>query len=311
MRRLLFISAAALLAASIVGCRPKAAPAGPGTKPAKDPEAAPQLERTLPAPAREVVIGEMCPAAAGGRPAVLPVFARKLAWLSGDDDVATPIRSNGVRQFSVYGWTGDRAGVFSVAGSAEVGLERPAAIGAYAGRSPCVVRTDGDAEGVADPVCVAAQTNCGLAVAPLEAGGGFGSRPYGEDPDPFALRTTGACVVGGKLVVDIDGDGVDESFPTASFLGPVRAPADEVSAVPGTKVDCKRAFSLRHVLPPTDPKHWRGLDLLGAVDIDGDGRFELVLSYHYSDRRTWAVYTARSGSGRLELAGEAMPWPRP
>jgi hypothetical protein len=50
--------------------------------------------------------------------------------------------------------------------------------------------------------------------------------------------------------------------------------------------------------------------LLGVVDVDGDGRFELVLVYHYEDRRTIAVYSAVSSPVRLELVGEAIPWQR-
>lgn len=308
MRRITLTAALAVAAVACPACGPRSKPAGPGTKPTADPAPAQRPQSVRP-PAREVMIGEMCPSAAGGRPAVMPVFARKLAWISANDELAQPIRASGVRQFAVYAWAGGRAGVFSVAGSADVGLERPAAIGAYAGRSPCLAKPEGEAQ--PDPVCVEAQAHCGLAVAPLEAGGGFGARPYGEESDPLDLRTGGACLTDGSLVIDVDGDGQAEAFPAAQFLGPVRGPAEEVSAVAAPASACEGSFSVRHVLPPANPKHWRGLDLLGAIDIDGDGRLELVMSYHYSDRRTWAVYTARSTAGRLELAAESVPWPRP
>lgn len=290
-------------------CRPRATPAGPGTRPAASEKQAPP--RKVRPPARPVMVGEMCPEGAAGRPGVVPVFLRTLDWSADDDDVGDAVRNHSARRFSVYAWNGQRAGVFSVAGSAEVGLDRPVAIGAYAGRSPCVSL---DARGTAsdpDPACVEAQAHCGLAIAPVEPGSGFTARPYGEEPDPIALRTGGGCAANDTLFVDIDGDGVTESFPAADFLGPVRGPAEEVSAVPMKRSGCKPAFSVRHVLPPADPKHWRGLDLVGVIDLDGDGRFELVMSYHYSDRRTWAVYTAIGNAGRLELAAESTPWPRP
>ena len=42
-----------------------------------------------------------------------------------------------------------------------------------------------------------------------------------------------------------------------------------------------------------------------AVDIDGDGRKELVLAMRFPTVRTIVVYTASESSQRLELAGEA------
>ena len=46
------------------------------------------------------------------------------------------------------------------------------------------------------------------------------------------------------------------------------------------------------------------------LDLDGDGRRELVLAYRYADHRTWAVYSAAGSPVRLELVGEAIPWSR-
>jgi hypothetical protein len=251
------------------------------------------------------MIGEMCPAAAGDRPAVIPVFARRLEWVSAVADVTGLLERNAVRQFSVYGWSGARVGLFSVAGIARVGHDRSAAIGSYAGASPCQIGEEENA------TCVEAQAGCGLAVAVVDHAGGFGARPFGEDPDPLTLRTGRACVAGDDLRVDIDGDGTPEAFPVAQFLDPVREPADEVSAVARDTRSCEPAFGVRHALGPGDPKHWRGMDVVGIVDLDGDGRFEVIAAYHYADRRTWAIYSALDTAGRLELVGEAVPWPRP
>jgi hypothetical protein len=57
-----------------------------------------------------------------------------------------------------------------------------------------------------------------------------------------------------------------------------------------------------------DPKVFRSLDLIGVVDLDDDGRREIVLQYRYGAVRTWAIYAARQGAGRLKLAIETVPW---
>ncbi|HUH02991.1 MAG TPA: hypothetical protein VML75_13430 [Kofleriaceae bacterium] len=306
MRFLYTIVALSLL--GIPACRPHAAPTGPGSEPTADTGTTQSTPtRGLRPPLREVMVGEMCPSAAGDRAAVLPLFVRRLDWVSNPDELTGLLQKNAVRQFSVYDWNGVRAGLFSVAGTARVGLDRSAAVGAYAGGSPCRAAS-GDGE---DPICVEAQSGCGLAVAAIDRPGGFGARPFGEDPEPLALERGKACLAGDKLLVDIDGDGRPEAYPVAQFLDPIREPAEEVLAVPRGEQTCDPRAAVRHVLPPGDPKHWRGLDLIAVIDLDGDGRFELITSYHYSERRTWAVYTAIDTAARLELAGEAVPWPRP
>ena len=289
----------------LAACGPKASPQGPGTQPQPDAGVVAQPVGLVP-PVQEILIGEMCPDRAAGRAAVMPIFVRRVGWSSAIDDVVVPVERRAARQFAIHGWDGGRAGVFAVAGLAEVGLDRRVAVGAYAGSSPC--KGDGDEP---DGECVAAQGHCGLAIAILEAGSGFKARPFAEDPDPTSLPIAGACVVGGKLLVDVDDDGSVEAYPVSDFLDPVRAPAEEVAAVSRDTLKCTPRFASRGVIPAADPKHWRGLDLLGVIDIDGDGRFELIVSYHYSDRRTWAIYSATSMVGRLELVGEAIPWPRP
>ncbi len=294
-----------LVAFAFVACGPRAAPQGPGTQPQQDGGVVAQ-PAGLVAPVQEVLIGEMCPDRAAGRAAVMPIFVRRVGWSSASDELIPLIERRSARQFAVHGWDGGRAGVFAVAGLADVGLDRRVAVGAYAGSSPC----QGD-DDEPDAECVVAQGHCGLAISILEAGSGFKARPFAEDPDPTSLPIAGACVAGGKLIVDIDDDGSAEAYPVGDFLDPVRAPAEEVAAVNRDKLKCTPHFAIRGVIPAADPKHWRGLDLLGVIDIDGDGRFELIVSYHYSDRRTWAIYSAAAMVGRLELVGEAIPWPRP
>lgn len=314
------------LVLAVGACGPRFSPAGPGDEPEETATAAVEAAknvRAIQAPLREMLIGEMCPAGAAGRPAVIPLFLRAVTWSSNGSEVSTPIESRRARQFSVMAWDGRRAGIFSVAGAADVGLERKAAVGAYAGESPCIYysksgKSKGTAKGKANQACVKSQKHCGLALAVLEPNSG--GAPFEEDPDPVTLEVAGACKAGDKLLVDIDADGVDEAYPIAAFLDPVRAPAEEVVAVPRGSEVCKKKprFSARKLIPAAAPQrwqgqqlhHWRGLDLLGVVDIDGDNRREIVVAYHYSDRRTWAVYSALSTVGRLDLVGEAVPWPR-
>jgi hypothetical protein len=48
------------------------------------------------------------------------------------------------------------------------------------------------------------------------------------------------------------------------------------------------------------------LDLLGVIDLDGDGRKELVIALRFPTVRTVVVYSASQSSQRLELVGEAQ-----
>jgi hypothetical protein len=303
------IVALAALAALLCACGPRVAPAGPGTEPsgsARKSEPAPsKVEPTARPPFREVLVGEMCPRAADGRPAVKPLFVRALGWSDAAEDAASAVERRAARQFSVLAWDGRRAGLFSVAGIAEVG-DQDVAVGAYAGSSPCARPRDAGDAGY-HPDCVTSQDHCGLAVATLDRGRPD-EQPFEADPDPLSLTPGGACVAGDKLLIDIDGDGSEEAFVARDFVNAVWAPAEEVLAVPRSNETCTPAFAMHHAVPPADPRHWRGLDVVGVVDLDGDGRRELILAYHYAARRTWAIYSATSIAGRLDLVGEAEPW---
>ena len=242
----------------------------------------------------------------------MPLFMRGIGWASGDDDVSAPIETRSAKQFSVYAWDGRRAGIFSVAGSADLGLERRAAIGGYAGVSPCVgpEREDGSGR-IEDSSCVESQAHCGVAMAVLEPPSGYGARPFEEDPDPVSFPVGGACAVDDKLLVDVDGDGSLEAYPLAQFLDSLRAPASEIGSVDRGESSCVPTFAKSNVIPAGDPRHWRGLSVLAVIDVDGDGRNELIVSFQYADGRTWAIYSATGSVGRLDLVGESVPWPRP
>ena len=47
------------------------------------------------------------------------------------------------------------------------------------------------------------------------------------------------------------------------------------------------------------------VDVLGVLDLDGDGRRELILAMRFPTVRSIVVYTATGSAQRLELAGEA------
>jgi hypothetical protein len=252
---------------------------------------------------RPVLVGEMCPTAASGRPAIRPLFVRRERWRDEAAALISPVERREARQFSVLGWDGRRAGLFSVAGSAETD-HGAAAIGAYAGHSPCEKRR-GAGPGVQEPDCEAVVRGCGLAAAVLEPAGGFQSRPAEEDPDPAAFETGGACIAGGNLVVDIDRDGKPEAYPVAGFASATGAGSEAVVSVAGGGAACTPRFAFRGASAPGAG----GMDVLGVVDLDGDGRQEIVVSLRAGGRQVWALYSARESSARLERVAVATPWP--
>ena len=248
----------------------------------------------------------MCPRAAADRPAVLPMFVHSLSWKHDREDLSLPLERRTARQFSVLGWDGRRVGVFSVAGPAEVS-DGDAAIGSYAGGSPCEKPRQGEGPAELYGDCVVTQRHCGLAVSVLEPPG-LGARPIEEDPDPVSLPVADVCLAKDLLLVDVDGDGKREAFTAADFLDGMRSPADEVLAVSGSGAKCDGTFARRNAIPPGDPRDWQGMDILGVVDLDGDGRTELVAVYRYADKRTWALYSPIGSAARLELVAESVPW---
>jgi hypothetical protein len=295
---------------------------GPTVKPASPPAEPEPITRTprtgkVDPSGRRVVVGEMCPQGAGGRPAVAPLVMRGVGWTDAASEVASTVERGSVPRFSVFGVDGKIAGTFEALGIVEVGIAQSVATGTYVGSSPCTYGvTPGSSAAKSmetraeDPKCGPATKGCGIAVGEVTA-------PDEPDRKP-SFATGGACISGTELAVDIDGDGMIESFPIAGALDGIRAPAAEWSASPTATATCKPTFhvyGMQLAPPPTTGKTNRGvvvvdkgavtIDLLGVIDLDADGRRELILAMKFPTVRTIVVYTATASPQRLELAGEA------
>lgn len=292
----------------------------PTLKPAEEPpEAAPGVVNKLSAApsGHEVMVGELCPQGAAGRPAVAPLLVHSVGWSANPTDLGEVLERGGVPRFVVYGVDGKLAGAFDTMGVVDVGLPQEVATGAYAGAPPCsyplaakaqndpgTIKTRAD-----EPKCIAATNGCGLAVGPLTRG---------DSPEVPNYQTGGACVSGDQLAVDIDGDGRVESFPLAGVLDSIRGPASEWTAAPTATASCTPTFQLYDIKlaapatgkKPSDPRATVTMDVLGVVDLDGDGRREVVLALRFPTTRSIVVYSASQNAQRLELAGEAAAFPK-
>ncbi len=306
------ISGALILSSLIAAsCVPKNVPEAVGPEPSaegavKKADKAAKGSAIAPAPGTEVLLGQMCPEASSGRPAVLPLVARRAVWQDGSEDLGALVERRQARQFSVLGWDGRRVGVFSVAGAADNEGE-PVAIGAYAGNAPCGSQPQADGAASSDASCVSALGQCGLALSVLESASGSLARPYEEQGDPASFGIGQGCVADGKLIVDVDADGKGEAFAVEDFVAAFTEPSDSVNAIENGESQCQGTFAAANVMTGTDPKGFRGMDLIGVVDMDGDKRRELVFAFRYPDKVTWAVYSSRKGAG-LELVGENVVW---
>ncbi len=258
---------------------------------------------------RQIVVGEMCPQGAAGRPAVVPLVQRTGAWDDTAEVLASTIERGSAPRFVVFGTDGKAAGVFDTVGLADIGIARDVASGTYVGASPCTA-AGGKGVRLEDPACVPATAGCGLAVAEIV-------RPD-DAPSTPTFSTGGACLSGDAIAVDIDGDGQPELFPLASALDPIRGPAPEWSAAPAGGPPCTPSFQLYDIKlarqpepgKPVDTRSVITLDVLGVLDLDGDGRRELVTAMRFPTVRTILVYAAAGSPQRLELAGEAEAFPR-
>lgn len=267
---------------------------------------------------RQVLIGEMCPQGAAGRPAVSPIAMRSVTWTDHAADLTSAVERGSVPRFVVLGVDGKLAGVFDTMGIVDVGLSQAVAAGAYAGASPCTFATPVVAHPkpgeittrTADPRCEQATNSCGIAI---------GDVVHPDDPPATPSYVSGgACISGDQLSVDIDGDGRIESFPLAGVLDAARAPATEWTSSPTATAACDPKFAFYGVKltaeadpgKAVDARSLVTLDVLGVVDVDGDGRRELVLALQFATVRTILVYTATAQAQRLELAGEATSFPR-
>lgn len=254
---------------------------------------------------RQVVIGEMCPQVAAGRPAVAPLLARTTQWVDNAGEVSSTVERGATPRFVVFGVDGKVAGVFDTVGLADIAPQQSVASGTYAGGPPCTADAGRGQQRVEDPKCSAATGGCGLAVAEI-------ARPDDPPPTP-GFQTGGACLAGDTLAVDIDGDGAVEAFPLKGVLDGIRGPAQEWSAAPTAKPACTPKFTLYDIklLPDADPgkqpdpRATVTLDVLGVVDVDNDGRKDLVLALRFPTVRTIVVYSGTSSAQRLDLVGEA------
>src|SRR6185436_7457133 len=103
-----------------------------------------------------------------------------------------------------------------------------------------------------------------------------------------------------------------EWFPLSGVLDSIRGPAQEWSASQRLKAACTPKFVLYDIKlspegapgKPPDPRAVVMFDLLGVVDLDDDGRQELVIALRFPTIRTVVVYSASASPERLELVGE-------
>jgi hypothetical protein len=299
--------------ATIVACGPAVKPPSPPSEPEPIGKVGPTPTRAV---GRQIVVGEMCPQGAGGRPAVAPLIMRTVQWTDNAAEVAATVERGSVPRFVVLGVDGKMAGVFDTLGLVDIAPNQAVASGTYAGASPCTYASAVDAKArsvsmrAEDPKCGPATGGCGVAIGEIE-------NP-GEPPEVNSFASGGACLAGDQLAVDIDGDGKPESFPIAEVLDGIRGPAAEWSASPTASAACAPTFQLYdiHLVQPPEagkPADTKGtvlLDVLGVVDLDGDGRKELVLALKFPTVRTIVVYTAAETPQRLTLVGEAVSFSR-
>lgn len=294
------------LALLLSACGPTVKPPSPPPEP--QPITAQARPGKVDATARRVLVGEMCPQGAGGRPAIAPLVMRGVGWTDAPGEVAATVERGSVPRFSVFGVDGKIAGTFDTLGLVEVGIAQPVATGTYIGASPCTYGGAKSADTRAeDPKCTPATRGCGIAVGEVTS--------PDEPPSSTSFTTGGACMTGNELQVDIDGDGTVESFPISGALDGIRAPAAEWTASPTAApaaTACTPTFQvyglkLAPEARPGKPPE-KGLvvvDVLGVIDLDNDGRRELVLGMKFPTVRSIVVYTPTANAQRLELAGEA------
>ncbi len=278
---------------TLVACGPTSRPEGPGVTP----EA---VGRPMgPGPGvgtvNQVMLGQMCPQGAGGRPAVNPIAMRVIAWTDASTDLANAVERGAVQRFAVYGTDGKTAGVFDTMGLADIAPGVSVASGAYVGAGPCT--SDGGASGRVDtPACGPTASGCGIAAGVV-----------GRADDPAELPVigvSGVCLQGDSLAVDIDSDGALELFALEALLDGDRGPAKEWSARAEVGAECTPSFTQFGI--PLAPAVGISLDVLGVLDLDSDGRMEIVVQLTFPTAKTIAIYAAPSSAQRLELAGEGQ-----
>jgi len=300
-----FASVVAVVALALAGgCGPRVAPDKPFPEETiPKPQRAPVAER---GGTRQVVVGELCPQGAAGRPAVAPLLMRTMQWTDATAEVTGAVERGAVPRFVAFGVDGKFAGTFETVGLADIALGQSVASGTYLGGAPCTADAGQGQRSPEDPKCIAATRGCGVAVAEV-------TRPD-DPPVTPAYQTGGVCLAGDALVVNIEGEGPAQTFPLSGVLDGVRDPAKEWSATRAAKATCAPKFTLYDVrlAPEAEPgkspdaRAVVTLDVLGVIDLDGDSRKELVIALRFPMVRTIVVYSAASSPERLELVGEAQ-----
>lgn len=302
----------ACLSWAFCGCGPSVKPPSPPPEPRPVGQGAKEIK--VDPTGRQIILGEMCPQGAGGRPAVAPLIKRSVGWTDAANEVTDTVERGSVPRFFVLGVDGKQAGVFDTLGIVEVGIAQPVASGTYVGASPCsYVSAAKGTDRAEDPKCTQVTHGCGIAVGQITSSN--------DPPARLDLATGAACMVGNELQVDIDGDGKLESFAIAGALDGIRGPAAEWTAAPTASPQgataCTPTFQIYDLNLAPEPRPGKNadkglvvVDVLGVLDLDADGRKELVLSMRFPNVRSIVVYTATESPQRLELAGEATSFYR-
>jgi hypothetical protein len=266
----------ALLVIVGASCAPRAQPAKPlralSVPSRRAPEVPPQSE----VPGPRYLVGEVCLNAALRGPHYFPLFAGgDIQWTAEERRARTPMME-GPQHFNVLGFDGERHGDMVTAPDGVTSDPR-GFVGDYRGvksTGPCsFVRPDGTRVIMMD--CGNAG-GCGIAIA-VEAR----TSPPPAPPD-IEHSATKLCIAGGALIGDLDGDGADEAFPIEGFRD-----QDAIQGVPHAGAGCTAKFTWYRVAVGND-----FLDVLGAADLDQDGRLELLIAFTTAAGwRSVALYT--------------------
>ena len=120
-----------MLGAAYISCAPSFRPPEPPPEPGPVGKLEPRRERT--GGGRQIVVGEMCPLGAAGRPAIAPLIMHAVQWTSAAAEVSSTIERGSVPRFVVFGTDGKPAGAFDTVGIADIGLQQSIASGTYVG----------------------------------------------------------------------------------------------------------------------------------------------------------------------------------
>jgi hypothetical protein len=279
----------ALLLLVGASCGARAEPVVPGPA-AVDRVPTPQprrLQGTPPEDARpRYLVGEVCFTLALRVDHFFPLFAGGDVEWTADESVARVPLTEAAQHFNVLGFDGARHGGMVTVPDG-VPTDPRGFLGVYRGvksTGPCsVVRPDGKRMAMWD--CAQAG-GCGIAVA-------YEARTSPPPAPPAVERVlTDLCVVEGKLIGDLDGDGAAEIYSIDGFRDD-----GAIQGSPYTGAPCNGRFAWYRVVLGDDM-----LDVLGTADLDQDGRLELLIAYTTEAGSRWvALYTpAPAPVARLE-----------